>query len=471
MTVVQSDLAIIGSGSGNSLITPYWDDRRVVIAEQGTFGGTCLNVGCIPTKMYVRPASLARSAAEAERLGVSMHVDHVDWPAIRDRIFSRIDAISQAGEQYRRDLEHVELVSQRVRLTGLRSFVADDGSEVTAEQMVIAAGSRAVLPDIPGVTLPGVHTSDTVMRIDEFPRRVVVLGGGFIAAEFAGVFAGLGAEVVQVVRGERLLRHLDVDITDAFTEAIADRWDVRTQTVATEISAGGEAPLRVYLKSLAGAESIDADIVLVATGRRPNTDFVGAAEVGIDLHPDGRIQVDEFQRVLSQGEPVSGVYALGDISSPFQLKHVANHEARIVAHNLEHPDQLLPSRQTVVPAAVFSDPEIGCVGMTEAEAIAAHGADRVTVKTQRYGDTAYGWALEDQSGVCKVIADRATGQILGAQVVGYQASNLVQVIITGMSFGIDAYTLARGQYWIHPALMEVVENALLGLDVPRGMED
>jgi mycothione reductase len=330
-----------------------------------------------------------------------------------------------------------------------------------------------VIPDIPGIELPQVHTSDTVMRLDEQPRRVLIIGGGYIACEFAGIFSGLGSEVVQVVRGNGLLRGLDAEISERFTAEAARRWEVRLGCVVRGIEAAGSGVLAELAHAGAEpgaveAERIAADVVLVAVGRIPNSDLVGAAEAGLDLHPDGRIAVDAFQRVLSGGEPVPGLYALGDISSPYQLKHVANHEARVVAHNLEHPDDLRRSRQDTVPAAVFSDPELARVGLTEGEAIAWIGAEHVTAKTQRYGDTAYGWAMEDATGVFKVVADRRDGRILGAHAMGYQASNLIQTVVMAMSFGIDAHTAARGQYWIHPALMEVVENALLGLDVPQG---
>lgn len=233
-------------------------------------------------------------------------------------------------------------------------------------------------------------------------------------------------------------------------------------------AAGDTLAVEVEHTESGEAERVEADIVLVAMGRTPNSDLVGAAEAGLDLHDDGRIAVDEFQRVLSGGDPVPGLYALGDVSSPHQLKHVANYETRVVAHNLEHPADLRPASLEPVPAAVFSDPELAMVGLTEAEAVDAIGAEYVTVKTQQYGDTAYGWAMEDSSGVFKVVADRRSGRILGAHAMGYQASNLIQIAVMAMSFGIDAHAAARGQYWTHPALMEVVENALLGLEVPAG---
>ncbi|GAA4831333.1 mycothione reductase [Garicola koreensis] len=472
------DLAIIGSGSGNSLITPYWDDKQVALADRGipatgAFGGTCLNVGCIPTKMFVRPAALARTPEEAARLGVEQHTVGADWPAIRDRIFSRIDGISTGGRQYREGLSNVELISEEITLTGTKSFRTASGNEVQAEQMVIAAGSRPVLSQVPGMDLPQIHTSETVMRVEQMPQRILIVGGGYIACEFAAIFSGLGSEVIQINRSIGLMNQLDEEIAAAYSQQAQQNWTVQYQRTLAAVEErspdrdGGPAGVTAHLVTSDGREEQhDVDLVLVAIGRTPNSDLVGAAEAGLDVLEDGRIAVDEHQRVLSAGEPVEGLYALGDISSEAMLKHVANHEARVVAHNLEHPDRLRSPRTHAVPSAVFSHPELAQVGLTEAQAAEAVGAQNVTTKTQRYGDTAYGWAMEDEYGLMKVIADRRDGMILGGHAMGHQASNLIQPIVHAMSFGQDAYTAARGQYWIHPALMEVTENAMLGLEVP-----
>ncbi len=466
------DLAIIGSGSGNSLITPYWDDKRVALADKGidatgAFGGTCLNVGCIPTKMFVRPSALARVPEEASRLGVQLGAPQADWPAIRDRVFARVDAVSAGGREYREQLENVDLIQEKVTLTGKSSFRSDSGTEVQARQLVIAAGSRPVLPEIPGMDLPQVHTSETIMRIDELPSRILIVGGGYIACEFAGVFSGLGSEVVQINRSSGLMNQLDDEIAAAYSAEAEKNWTVRYQrTLGAVVPHEGGQVTAQLVTSDGRAEEYQVDAVLLAIGRRPNSDLIGASEAGLDLHPDGRIAVDQYQRVLSEGEPVAGLYALGDIASEPMLKHVANHEARVVAHNLEHPADLRPVRHEAIPSAIFSYPEMAQAGLTEAQAVEAVGAENITTKTQRYGDTAYGWAMEDQYGILKVIADRRTGQILGVHAMGYHSSNLIQPIVQAMSFGQDAYTVARGQYWIHPALMEVTENALLGLDVP-----
>ena len=460
------DLAIIGSGSGNSLITPEWDDRKVAVIDGGTFGGTCLNVGCIPTKMFVYPAQLAASAAEAGPLGVDQRVEKVRWREIRDRIFGRIDAISEGGRRYRaEELENVTLYSEYVRFTSPHRLETASGKEITADQIVVAAGSRPVLPDIPGIDLPQVHTSDTVMRVDDLPGRVLILGGGYIAAEFGFVFSAFGSKVTMAVRSGALLRAQDETVSERFTAAASEQWDVRLNTQVQSLAENTDGSVRAVLNGPAGPSELDIDLVLVATGRVPNTDRLDPAAAGLDVEPDGRLAVDEYQRVLSGGKPVPGLWALGDVSGADQLKHVANLEARTVAHNLVHPDDLQTSSHRFVPSAVFSHPQIASVGLTEAQArdyALANGVE-LAMAVQEYGSTAYGWAMEDSTGFVKLLADKATGQLLGAHIMGHEASMLIQPLIQAMAFGLDANTMARGQYWIHPALTEVVENALLSL--------
>ncbi|NHU84432.1 mycothione reductase [Kocuria sp. JC486] len=482
------DVIIIGSGSGNSLLGPDYEGLDVAIIDGGTFGGTCLNVGCIPTKMYVYPAEVVQSARELGPLGVSLDADaaEVDWPAIRDRIFGRIDAISEGGLDYRRSLPDVTVYQEHVRFTGPKTLVTDSGQELTAPKIVIASGSRVELPDLPGVDLPQVHTSDTVMRLPERPARVVIVGGGYIAAEFAHIFHGLGAHVTQLNRSERLLRGQDREIAERFREAAENQWDLHlgwtpeailpeadgtvtvrsTRTSQDDGAPGDTGPGGSGSSAGQGDTREDvADVVLMATGRRPNTDLLDPAAAGLGVDQDsGLLRVDEYQRVLdTDGNVVEGLWALGDICSPAQLKHVANHEARVVAHNVVHPEDPVAADHRFIPAAVFTHPEIASVGLTEDQAREEHG--RVAVKSQAFGDVAYGWAMEDRTGICKVIADPATGQLLGAHLIGAHASILIQPLIQAMSTGQTVQEIARGQYWIHPSLTEVVENALLGLEL------
>ena len=455
------DLAIIGSGSGNSIVDGRFADRKVAILEKGVFGGTCLNVGCIPTKMFVHPADLAASVRHARDLGVDLTLDGVRWAEIRDRIFRRIDPISVAGRNYRADrLENVTLFEGHARFTGPRTLDTGTGETITADQVVVATGSRAVVPPVPGLAAVAHHTSDTIMRIDAVPRRLAVVGGGFVAAEFAHVFGSFGSEVTILNRSEALLRSEDEEVSARFTALAQDRWDVRLRTVVTaaEEYAGG---VRLSLDGPDGPGVLAADTVLVATGRRANSDDLGLDLAGVEVDDEGLVVVDDLLRTTAEG-----VWALGDVSNPFQLKHVSNHEARVVQHNLLRPDEpaaMVRRNHHAVPRAVFTSPQVASVGLTEQEA-RTRDVPHVVAR-QMYGDTAYGWAMEDTTGFAKLLADPSTGRVLGAHLMGEQASSLIQPLVAAMAFGQSAQEVARGQYWIHPALSEVVENLLLGVDV------
>ncbi|MBE7189086.1 mycothione reductase [Jatrophihabitans endophyticus] len=455
MSVEHFDLVIVGSGSGNSLVTPDFDDWKIAIVEEGTFGGTCLNVGCIPTKMFVYPAEVTSSAREQARLGLHGAPPVADWPAIRDRIFGRIDAISLGGRDYRAGTgsPNVTLFETHAEFSGARELKLSTGQTITADRIVLAAGSRAFVP--PMLVESGVpfHTSDTVMRIDELPERVIVLGGGYIAAEFANIFSAFGSHVTVVSRSP-LLRDHDREVIGHFTDLVRDRWHLHTEHLPTSFTqdAGG-----IHVR-LDDGSVVTGDLLLVAIGRVPNGDRLNLGAAGVDVHPDGRVVVDEYQRTTADG-----VWALGDVSTEHQLKHVANHEERVVAHNLAHPDDLRASDHRFVPSAVFTHPQLATVGITEEQAKAS--GRRYVAHTQFYGSTAYGWAMVDETSLCKLIADPHTGQLLGAHLMGEQASTLVQPLIQAMSFGLGVREMARGQYWIHPALTEVVENALLSLEL------
>jgi mycothione reductase len=450
--VAHFDLAIIGTGSGNSLVTPDFDDKRVAVIESGKFGGTCVNVGCIPTKMYVYAADVANTITHAGKFGIDATLYGVRWTDVRDRIFARIDAMAESGRDYRVNGPNTTAFLGRATFTGPKALHIDTGDEVTADQIVIATGAHPFVPrEVSDSGVP-FHTSDTIMRLDELPKRLVILGSGFVAAEFAHIFSAFGSKVTVVARHDALLRQLDGEISECFTKIAREQWDVRLNTTLTKVT-GDETEVRL---DFADGSHATGDILLVATGRVPNTADLGLEKAGIETREDGRVKVDEYGRTN-----VDGVWSLGDVSSDYQLKHVANHEARIVAHNLAHPGDLRSFDHRYVPSAVFTSPQIASVGLTE-EQLKTQGRNYVTT-TQAYGDTAYGWAMEDTTGVCKLIADPATGELLGAHLMGYQASNLIAPLIQGMSLGQSVRQMALGQYWIHPALTEVVENALLGL--------
>jgi mycothione reductase len=332
----------------------------------------------------------------------------------------------------------------------------DDGDELTADQVVIAAGSRPVIPDEIANSGVRYHTSDTIMRILDVPEHLIIVGGGFIACEFAHVFSALGSRVTLMIRGSTLLRGLDDTICERFTDLASKKWGVLSHHEVAGLRQDGDC---VELRCHDGSR-VRGDALLVATGRAPNGDLLDAEQAGVKVSANGQVVVDEYQRTTARG-----VFALGDVSSDYQLKHVANHEARRVKHNLlqdwDDTGALMPSDHRYVPSAVFTNPQIASVGLTENQARAK--GFNIRAKVQDFGDVAYGWAMEDTTGIAKIIVDDDTGLILGAHIMGHQASSLIQPLIQAMSFGLHAQDMARGQYWIHPALPEVIENALLAL--------
>ncbi len=450
------DLLIIGTGSGNSILTPDFDNSRVALVEKGVFGGTCLNVGCIPSKMFVYTGDMAEHARTNDKFGITTSFDGVDWPAIRDRVFGRIDPIAAGGENYRtNENDHVTVYKGEGTFTGPKQLEVN-GETITADHIVLAAGARSFTPDIAGLAEVGFHTSDTIMRIDALPKRLTVLGGGYIASELGHVFGSLGVDLTIINRSGRLLRNEDSDVSDRFTEIYQRRFNVLLNTTVSQVSQDDGGPITMNLEVDGEAQVHETDMILVATGRIPNADTLGVAACGVEVNDSGYVITDDHGRTN-----VDGVWALGDITTALQLKHSANHEAKIVAHNIAHPDDLRSRDLSLVPHAVFGHPQVAAVGKTEAQLI-ADGTPYVS-KLQNYGDTAYGWAMEDTESFCKLLAHAETRQLLGAHLLGPQASSLIQQLIQGMRFGQTVDEMATGQMYIHPALSEVVENALLGL--------
>jgi mycothione reductase len=448
------DLIIIGAGSGNSIIGPEMDHWRIALVERGAFGGTCMNRGCIPSKMFIYAADLAAHATEGEPYGIRTRFEGADWPAIVQRVFGRIDSIEAGGRAYRHSLANVDVYEHSAHFVGERELEVM-GQRITGDRVVIAAGARPFIPDIPGLDDVPFHTSDSIMRIARQPRHLIVLGGGFIATELGHVFRSFGSQVTIVNRGHRLLQAEDHDISARFTELAADRFDLALGSTVTRVRRTADG-VAIELTCDGGPRVIEGDVLLVAAGRIPNSDQLHVAAGGIDVDTGGHVRVDAYGRTTSPG-----VWALGDINGRHQLKHMANGEAKAVRHNLTHPEQLQAFDERPAPHAVFTHPQIGSVGVTEHEAVRSGAAHCVI--THSYGGAAYGWAMEDTTSFCKLIGDPQTRQVIGSHIIGYQASLMVQLLVQGMHLGSTADEMAYGQVWIHPTLAEVVEQALLKL--------
>ena len=293
------------------------------------------------------------------------------------------------------------------------------------------------------------------MRIDALPASMVVIGGGYVAAEFSHVFGALGTTITILSRGPRLLESLDHDIAERFTECFSERFDVRLDGEASRVERTPKG-VAVHVEGPNGSAVIEAETLLVATGRTPNSDVLDVAAGGLETDEHGHVITDDAS-VTS----VPGVWALGDLTNHFALKHLANAEMRLVLHNVLHAEDTHRSKFAVVPFAVFTDPQIASVGPTERM---LREQDRPFVVARRdYSDTGYGWALEDTTSFVKVIADPSTGRLLAGHIIGPQAATLLQPLVQAIYLDNTVDQLAHDVLYVHPALPEVVEQALLEL--------
>lgn len=464
------DLCIIGSGSGLTLIDDDLNDWSIAIIDNGTgitnaFGGTCLNAGCIPTKMFALPSRYAQAPGQARCVNTDLTFNGIDFPSLQNRIFSRTDAISESG---------LAGLVKRPNVTvfhGDASFVDAHtirvpGHEITADNIVLAAGSRPRQLD-PSVLddsyLQGfIHTSESIMRIERLPKHLVILGGGIEALEFSQIFSALGCQVAVIARGEMLIRHHDEDVAAVITDATSRTRNlmVRLNQTVSSIEVDDEGGAVVMTTDPTGMEySYNADAILLTLGRIPNGDQLRLDKAGITLDGNGFVPVDKHQRT-----EVDHIWALGDICSPEMLKHLANAQARVVKRNLlaikagKEPDAVASATQ--LPYAIFGNPEIAGVGATEQQLRADGIPYRAHI--QPFWSVAYGWALgEPQESFVKVLVDPDTKQLLGAHIIGEQAATLIQPLVMAMQWQIPLDEFARGQFWIHPALTEVIENACL----------
>ncbi|CAI8311305.1 MAG: Mycothione reductase [Acidimicrobiales bacterium AG-410-I20] len=442
------DLLIIGAGSGNSIIDERHDEWDIAIIEPGEFGGTCLNRGCVPSKMFIYAADQAYMARTNEKFGIETNFVNARWPEIRDRVFNRIDPITESGLDYRISLSNVTVYRNTAQFIDEQTVQTGEDI-VTAEQIVIAAGARPEIPKISGLDQVPYLTSDEIMRISDLPSHLVIIGGGFIAVEMAHIFSSFGSEVTIIHRGSHLLRGLDSDISNQITEIYKERFNLLLETEVDDVTYNQNFQL-----NLSSGETIECDQLLVSTGRIPNTDQLNVSKGKIEIMDTGHIVTNPFLQTSAEG-----VWAIGDITNPIQLKHLANADARIVGHNLCNPQNLLAVDRSLSPAAVFGYPPIASVGLTEQHAV-AEGIPYLVVN-RSFADTAYGWAMEDSTSFVKLLADPENRTLLGAHLIGPQSPTLIQQLIQGMTLGQTVDEMGKAQLYIHPALPEVIEQALL----------
>ncbi|MFC6719018.1 dihydrolipoyl dehydrogenase [Natrialbaceae archaeon GCM10025810] len=467
----EFDFLVIGSGSGLDVASAVASrGQSVAVVEKGPLGGTCLNRGCIPSKQLLYHAEVMETVVRADEFGIHADVTGVDFADIVREVN---EDVSSSAESIHHGLR---TSSQHTLLEGEGRFVddrtveivdgIDAGKRARANTVLVAAGARPAIPPIDGIEDVDYATSREALRLETPPDHLVIVGGGYIAAELAHFFGTFGSDVSIVGRRRHLLPTADEDVAAAFTERYADRFDVYTgyEAVAAE-EFDGEVTVeaRAYPPSwddTSGRENIAAtgDTLLVAAGRRPNSDRLNLEATGVETDERGFVETDPYLRTTADG-----IWALGDIVGEYLLKHNSNREARTVVRNLFGED-LEAVDYTAMPFAVFGSPEVAGVGAREQD---LRGTDReYATATYRYEDTARGKAMKTE-GFVKVLVE-PNGEILGCHIVGPEASNLIEEVVVAMKAGTGTVWDIRESVHIHPALSEVVDRAFSGRFTRRG---
>ncbi|MFQ5783507.1 MAG: glutathione-disulfide reductase [Alphaproteobacteria bacterium] len=438
--VYDFDFFVIGGGSGGVRAARIAANHgaRVAVAEERYLGGTCVNVGCVPKKLLVYAAHFAEDFEDAAGFGWEVGERRFDWA----RLIANKDAeIARLNGIYRRMLEGsgVEIIEGHARLAD-RHTVTIDARRCTAQYVLIATGGWPAVPDIPGAE--HAITSNEAFHLDRLPERVAIIGGGYIAVEFAGIFHGLGAEVVQLYRGPLFLRGFDDDVRATLAEEMAKKGiDLRFNANVARIDKA-DGMLRATLDD--GA-AIEAERVMYATGRAPLSRDLGLEEAGVALNPKGAVVVDDYSR-----SSVENIFAVGDITDRVNLTPVAIREGHAVAETLFNDAPTRPDHENV-PSAVFSQPAIGAVGLTEAAACARYGA--VDVYKSTFKPMKHTLSGRDERTMMKLIVDRASDRVVGVHMVGPEAGEIIQGIAIAVKCGATKAQF-DATVGIHPTLAE-----------------
>jgi mycothione reductase len=455
----EFDLIVVGTGSGMLVASAAVDQGyRVAVVESGKMGGTCINVGCIPSKMLIYPADVISTINESEKIGIKATLNQVDFQNILNRMHALVtrDTSHQAAA--------VEATHEMTWFKEQGEFISDYTMQVgshtiKAKLIFIVSGARTFIPPIKGVQSVDYLTSDTVLELKEQPKSIIIAGGGYIGMEYGHFFSGIGTKTIVIQREDRVLPSEEPEISDLLKNELGKRVEIYTGYDVVEVKQVGTQKTVITRNRQDGTQKeFTADAFMIATGRISNADRLKPEKTGIKLDPRGYIEVNEF---LETGK--KGIYAFGDAIGKQMFRHAANYEAGVAWHNANH-DHKAPMDFTATPHAAFTHPQVASVGLKEADAKAYH---KILVGVAYYRDTAMGAAMGSPEGFVKVIVEKETAKILGAHIIGPEAAVLIQEITNAMATPPGDYgPIARGMH-IHPALNEVVQNAFGALQDPE----
>jgi len=446
------DVIVIGSGSGGEIVdAALGNGFSVAWIDKGPLGGTCLNVGCIPSKMLIYPADRVMEIKEAEKLGIKAEIKNVDFKKIMEHMRK---PIRESHEHMERGLETPMKNFQYHK--GAGHFIDDytieiNGEKIKGKKIFIGSGARPLIPPIKGIEDIDYLTNNNVFNLTDKPESIIIVGGGYIAVEFAHFFSAMGTKVTILQRGNRLIKNAEPEISDLLKKLMDKRVDIVTNFDISEVKKNGNQIVVIgKVRSLDKEQKFSAEKIMIAAGRKSNADLLKIENTGIEIDSRGYIKVSEFLETNKKN-----IWAFGDAIGKYMFKHVANEEALVAWRNAVH-DHKTPMDYSAVPYAVFTYPQIAGVGLTEEEAKKSH---QILIGKTKYSDVAKGEAMVELEGFTKAIVNKEDSRILGFHIIGPYAPILVQEVVNAMALGGQIDYIGRGMH-IHPALPEIILRTL-----------
>jgi mycothione reductase len=446
------DVLVIGSGSGMLIAsTAVGSGLKTAVVENGPMGGTCLNRGCVPSKMLIHPADVVSTIKDAQRLGVNATVNSIDFQNIMSRMRNLVNGDSSAQAQAVQATSGLTWFKETGKFTSDYTMQVGEHA-VTAGRIFIVSGARPGIPPVKGIEKVGYLTSDTVLELETPPKSILIIGGGYIGVEYGHFFSGIGVKTTVIQRPLRLLPEEEPEISDLLKTELEQRMTIYAGFEV--VSAKQEGTVKTVVarnREDNSFKEFTAEALMVAAGRVPNSDLLKPEKTGVKLDERGYIKVNEYLETSKRN-----IWAFGDAIGKEMFKHVANYEASIAWHNAVHEHKVAID-YSAAPHAVFTHPQVASVGLKEAEA--KQQGYKILVGKAFYKDTAMGGAMGEPEGFVKVVVERESGKLLGGHIIGAEASVLIQEIVNAMVTESKSYAPIMHAMHIHPALSEVVQNA------------
>lgn len=433
---------------------------KIAVVDKDEPGGICLTRGCIPSKILLYPAELVRTIQEASELGVTSEIKNIDFARIMERMRSIIGGDIDSIRRGLSSSENIDYYHETAEFVS--PYTLKVGVEIISSSMIfLCTGSMIIIPPIKGIDKVEYLTSDSILNLKSLPKSVIVIGGGYIAAEYGHFLSAMGSKVTIIGRNPRFLPEEEPEVSNLAKEELGKHITILTNHEVMEVENLPSGMKRVVATNRddRSTDTFEADEILLASGRGPTTDILHPERGGIKTTKDGWIEVNEY---FETSQP--NVWAFGDADGKYLFKHVANYESEVVYYNAILKRKVKADYHAI-PHAVFTYPEIASVGLKEEEALRLYGDD-VLIGFQRYEDTAKGEAMAAKNYFVKVILNGSTMKVLGAHVIGPHASMLIQEIINAMYTDTQSAEIIDRSMHIHPSLSEVVQRAFGSLMPP-----